>query len=256
MARLLTQLFHVTEQFDMKTQPQLILLQKTMVVVEGVARTLNPNLNMWTASEPVVRAWIEEKLGPQGRISDAAEGAAGNISVCIGWPIEIRRRFPVADEIILPVPAPRLVGQHVIVTGSGRRLRDIAADPVANLGVVRIEDGGTTGTLLTSPSRLFERLTVEWNSHLAVHDDTVARTGTNFHAVVHAQPPHLTYLSHVPAYQDEERFSRRLLRWEAETIVNLPAGIGVLPFMLLKALQEATARIETLEAEVAALKAS
>jgi ubiquinone biosynthesis protein len=60
----------------MKTQPQLILLQKTMVVVEGVARTLNPGLNMWTASEPVVRAWIEEKLGPQGRISDAAEGAA------------------------------------------------------------------------------------------------------------------------------------------------------------------------------------
>ncbi len=76
MARLLTQLFQVTEQFDMKTQPQLILLQKTMVVVEGVARTLNPNLNMWTASEPVVRGWIEEKLGPQGRINDAAEGAA------------------------------------------------------------------------------------------------------------------------------------------------------------------------------------
>ena len=76
MARLLTQLFQVTEQFEMKTQPQLILLQKTMVVVEGVARTLNPNLNMWTASEPVVRGWIEEKLGPQGRISDAAEGAA------------------------------------------------------------------------------------------------------------------------------------------------------------------------------------
>jgi ubiquinone biosynthesis protein len=76
MARLLTQLFQVTEQFDMKMQPQLILLQKTMVVVEGVARTLNPSLNMWTAAEPVVRAWIEEKLGPQGRINDAAEGAA------------------------------------------------------------------------------------------------------------------------------------------------------------------------------------
>ncbi|MFO1088697.1 MAG: 2-polyprenylphenol 6-hydroxylase [Hyphomicrobiales bacterium] len=75
MARLLTQLFQVTEQFDMKTQPQLLLLQKTMVVVEGVARQLNPRLNMWTASEPVVRAWMEEKLGPQGRITDAAEGA-------------------------------------------------------------------------------------------------------------------------------------------------------------------------------------
>ena len=75
MARLLTQLLQVTDQFDMRTQPQLLLLQKTMVVVEGVARTLNPNLNMWVAAEPVVRGWIEERLGPQGRIEDAAEGA-------------------------------------------------------------------------------------------------------------------------------------------------------------------------------------
>jgi ubiquinone biosynthesis protein len=71
MARLLTQLFEVTEQFNMTTQPRLILLQKTMVVVEGVARTLNPNLNMWTAAEPVVRQWIERKLGPVGKLEQA-----------------------------------------------------------------------------------------------------------------------------------------------------------------------------------------
>jgi ubiquinone biosynthesis protein len=75
MARLLTQLFQVTGQFNMQTQPQLLLLQKTMVVVEGVARTLNPRLNMWTTAEPVVKGWIEEKLGPQGRLEEAAEGA-------------------------------------------------------------------------------------------------------------------------------------------------------------------------------------
>ena len=76
MARLLTQLFEVTGQFDMATQPQLLLLQKTMVVVEGVARMLNPRFNMWVASEPVVRDWIEKKLGPLGQIEGAAEGAA------------------------------------------------------------------------------------------------------------------------------------------------------------------------------------
>ena len=75
MATLLGQLFQVTEQFDMKTQPQLLLLQKTMVVVEGVGRTLNPKLNMWDAADPVVRQWIEEKLGPQGRLAEAADGA-------------------------------------------------------------------------------------------------------------------------------------------------------------------------------------
>jgi ubiquinone biosynthesis protein len=74
MARLLTQLFEVTEQFDMVTQPQLLLLQKTMVVVEGVARTLNPNLNMWVTAEPVVRAWIERKLGPIGKLEEASDG--------------------------------------------------------------------------------------------------------------------------------------------------------------------------------------
>jgi len=71
MAKLLTQLFEVTAQFNMQTQPQLLLLQKTMVVVEGVARTLNPNLNMWTTAEPVVRSWIERKLGPAGRLEEA-----------------------------------------------------------------------------------------------------------------------------------------------------------------------------------------
>jgi ubiquinone biosynthesis protein len=73
MARLLTQLFEVTEQFDMQTQPQLLLLQKTMVVVEGVARTLNPNLNMWVTAEPVVRQWIERYLGPLGKLEEAGE---------------------------------------------------------------------------------------------------------------------------------------------------------------------------------------
>ena len=76
MAKLLAQLFQVTEQFDMQTQPQLLLLQKTMVVVEGVARMLNPSLNMWATAEPVVRQWIEQRFGAQGRIEDAAEGAA------------------------------------------------------------------------------------------------------------------------------------------------------------------------------------
>ena len=74
MARLLTQLFEVTELFDMETQPQLLLLQKTMVVVEGVARTLDPDLNMWQIAEPVIGEWIGARLGPGGRIADAAQG--------------------------------------------------------------------------------------------------------------------------------------------------------------------------------------
>jgi len=75
MAKLLMLLFEVTGLFDMKTRPELLLLQKTMVVVEGVARTLDPKLDMWTTAEPVVREWIERHLGPAGRIEGVAEGA-------------------------------------------------------------------------------------------------------------------------------------------------------------------------------------
>ena len=76
MARLLSQLFEVTELFDMQTRPELLLLQKTMVVVEGVARSLDPRLNIWTAAEPVVKGWMEEQIGPRARLSEAAEGVS------------------------------------------------------------------------------------------------------------------------------------------------------------------------------------
>lgn len=176
----------------------------------------------------------------------ASEGGAGNISVCIGWPIEVRRQFPVTEEIPLPLSAPHLAGRRIIVTGSGRRLRDIATDPAANLGVVLVHAGGETGTLHTSPRCLFDGLTSEWNSHLGIHDDAIARADTNYHAVLHAQPPHLVYLSHVPEYRDEAYFNRRLLRWEPETIVNLPQGIGVLAFMLPGSAQLMEANVASL----------
>jgi ubiquinone biosynthesis protein len=76
MAKLLTLLFEVTGLFDMRTRPELLLLQKTMVVVEGVARSLDPKLDMWKTAEPVVREWIERRLGPAGRLEGAAEGAS------------------------------------------------------------------------------------------------------------------------------------------------------------------------------------
>jgi ubiquinone biosynthesis protein len=74
MARLLTLLFEVTQVFEMQTRPELLLLQKTMVVVEGVARTLDPAFNMWKTAEPVVASWIAGNLGPRGFIEDAGDG--------------------------------------------------------------------------------------------------------------------------------------------------------------------------------------
>jgi ubiquinone biosynthesis protein len=75
MARLLTLLFEVTGLFDMRTRPELLLLQKTMVVVEGVARSLDPKLDIWSTAEPVVREWMTRHLGPTGKLENAVEGS-------------------------------------------------------------------------------------------------------------------------------------------------------------------------------------
>jgi ubiquinone biosynthesis protein len=74
MAKLLTLLFEITALFDMTTRIELVMLQKTMVVVEGVARKLDPHLNMWVTAEPVVGAWIADNLGPRGKIEDFGRG--------------------------------------------------------------------------------------------------------------------------------------------------------------------------------------
>jgi ubiquinone biosynthesis protein len=99
MAKLLMLLFEVTGLFDMRTRPELLLLQKTMVVVEGVARTLDPKLDMWSVADPVVREWIERNLGPAGRLKDIAEGA-GEIGRFLGQaPSLLERAASLIDQL-------------------------------------------------------------------------------------------------------------------------------------------------------------
>ncbi|HYC14000.1 MAG TPA: AarF/UbiB family protein, partial [Stellaceae bacterium] len=76
LARLLAQLFAVTEQFEMETQPQLLLLQKTMLVAEGVGRRLDPSVNMWSLAQPLIEEWMRENRGVEARVLDAAEATA------------------------------------------------------------------------------------------------------------------------------------------------------------------------------------
>ena len=71
--RLLAQLFEITEQFNMATQPQLLLLQKTMVVVEGVARTLDEDANIWEISKPVLEGWLKKEVGPEAKFNQVVE---------------------------------------------------------------------------------------------------------------------------------------------------------------------------------------
>ena len=72
IATLLGQLFQITETFQMETQPQLLLLQKTMLVAEGAGRKLAPEANMWFIARPLIEGWMRENLGPEARIKEAA----------------------------------------------------------------------------------------------------------------------------------------------------------------------------------------
>ena len=75
MARLLTYLFEVTERFGMETRTELILLQRTMVVVEGVARGLDPNLNIWEVAQPIVSSYVSKNVGPRALLRDLVQTA-------------------------------------------------------------------------------------------------------------------------------------------------------------------------------------
>lgn len=75
IARLLAQLFQVTEQFDMETQPQLLLLQKTMLLAEGVGRQLAPDANMWQLAQPLIEDWMREHRGPEAVMAEVAADA-------------------------------------------------------------------------------------------------------------------------------------------------------------------------------------
>lgn len=86
MARLLALLFEVTDLFEMETRPELIMLQKTMVVVEGVSRMLNPRFNMWKASEPVVGQWIRDNLGPKRIMTDLKDGMQAAVKLAEALP--------------------------------------------------------------------------------------------------------------------------------------------------------------------------
>ena len=87
--KLLKQLFDVTEKFNMQTQPQLLMLQKTMVVVEGVARKLNPNTNIWTTSKPVLENWLRETKDPIIAINETLQNTS-----------EVIKRLPEFPEIM------------------------------------------------------------------------------------------------------------------------------------------------------------
>ncbi|MDQ1849866.1 2-polyprenylphenol 6-hydroxylase [Gemmobacter fulvus] len=116
MARLLSYLFEVTEKFGMETRTELILLQRTMVVVEGVARGLDPHINIWQVARPIVESYIAQNVGPRALLRDL--GKTMRVLARFGpkLPGMVESRLIRQTE---PAPAPRPVLHPVIWMGLG-----------------------------------------------------------------------------------------------------------------------------------------
>lgn len=133
MAKLLTLLFEITALFEMTTRVELVMLQKTMVVVEGVARKLDPQLNMWSTAEPVVGAWIAQNLGPVGRLEDAGRALSSVAAFLADAPrrleqIAAKLETDSENEIAKVVPELTLrLGLTFVLTGVLLALLCVAA---------------------------------------------------------------------------------------------------------------------------------
>lgn len=121
---MLDSLFSITRDFEMQTQPHLLLLQKTMVMVEGVATALDPDINLWDTAKPVVENWMRTELGPEAAIADRL---VADFRTLAGLPDLVRRieaRFPAPGGA---PPTPPLREIEVVRIGGGWRYALIAA---------------------------------------------------------------------------------------------------------------------------------
>src|SRR5690606_24744387 len=109
MARVLLQLFDITRQFGMHLRPELILLQKTMVQVEGVSRSIDPAHNIWQAAKPIVDRWTRREFGAEGLKKLAVTAAREAMARLRRLPETLAKLDQALDRAAEPAPAPVVV---------------------------------------------------------------------------------------------------------------------------------------------------
>lgn len=108
VGQMLDGLFAITRDFDMQTQPHLLLLQKTMVMVEGLATALDPTINMWDVSSPFVRDWIRDELGPEAAVADRLRDGLRTLLGLPGLVRRIEEHYPAKGGAPEPPPLPEI----------------------------------------------------------------------------------------------------------------------------------------------------
>ncbi|MBS0253718.1 MAG: 2-polyprenylphenol 6-hydroxylase [Proteobacteria bacterium] len=108
VGQMLDGLFAITRDFDMATQPHLLLLQKTMVMVEGLATQLDPTINMWDVAAPYVSGWMRDELGPEALLADGLRKAAGRLARLPELVARLEDAYPAKGGAPVPPPLPQV----------------------------------------------------------------------------------------------------------------------------------------------------
>jgi len=185
-----------------------------------------------------------------------AEKNAGNISVnlkdVLNVPLNDSTSYPHND---LPSAFKTLSGGFFFVTGTGKRMRDIAKDPMKNALIIRIDDNGK-GYNIISPSdnKILSTLrpTSELPSHLSIHSMITERNSKQ-RVVIHTHANELCALTQLPEFCCEEKLNRLLWGMHPETKVFIPAGVGFVPYIIPGSAELALATVKALKDHEVAL---
>ena len=160
-----------------------------------------------------------------------AEVNAGNLSVDVTDLVDERQACAISGKsVALPQSYPELAGRYFLVTGSGRRFRDVAVNAAEGSCILRISEGGNEYRLVWGGEAgpLF-RPTSELPSHLRLHQD-IRKNDAPERAVLHTHPLELIALTHVPEYKNEAAMNEAIWSVHCEMKVMLPKGVGLVPY--------------------------
>lgn len=203
-------------------------------------RNLNKDINRVAGEMSEVASYLWQK--------GWAERNAGNMSVNVSEFITSENTASILNEnhpfYLLPLSLPALAGNYFLVTGTGKRMRDIASDFDHNALMIRISDD-SKGYLMIKydPSQPNLMPTSELPSHLSIHEQLI-RDGKRERTVVHTHPNELVSLTHIREYCDQEALNKLLWGMHPETMVVVPEGAGFVPYLLTGSLEIAGATLQ------------
>lgn len=198
-------------------------------------------------NRPLLKAEIDKVAEVAGYLwaKGWAERNGGNITINITqWVDNAMRALPaISEPLAIGKTLPHLKGCWFYCKGTGRRMRDLARDPMGNGAVIRILEDGAHYEMVADRPVL---PTSELPSHLAVHDYLLAK-GSPYRASLHTHPIELVALTHSARWMKKDTATRMLWSMIPETKAFCPRGLGMVPYMLPSSVELADATIDTLD---------